>query len=314
MEFSSLAGNGRLKEQLSQKEERGRLSHAYLLSGPRGSGRHTLARLLAAAMECTAPAGRRPCGACSHCKKVFEGVHPDVRTETGPAPGKPITVDQIRALRSDAYIRPNEGARKVYLLENAETMNASAQNAMLKLLEEGPSYAAFLLLAENAGGLLETVRSRCEALPLSPAPLPECRRWLKNLFPDKPEGELERAALECQGVLGRAVEALDGTAGQAGERRERAETLAAALEAGSELEVFQASMLLEKAGKKEELLPLLDALGEALARRLAASPHSRRLFRAVELVKQLRAAAQLNANPGQLAGQLCAGLYQEEIP
>ncbi len=314
MDFSALAGNARIKEQLSRREERSGLSHAYILSGPRGSGRHTLARLISAAMECIAPSDRRPCGACIHCRKVFEGIHPDVKLQAGPAPGKPITVDLIRQLRADAYIRPNEGARKVYLLEDAEMMNASAQNAMLKLLEGGPAYAAFLLLAENADGLLQTVRSRCEVLPLAPVSLPECRRWLKDRFPEKPDVELERAALDCQGVLGRAVEALTGADGRMRERREQAGELAAALERGSELEVFQASMILEKTGKKEELIPLLDCLGEELAGRLAASPHSRRLFRAVELERRLRSAAQLNANPGQLAGWLCAGMFQEEEP
>ncbi len=309
MELSALAGNSRLKDQLSGRD---RLSHAYILSGPRGSGRHTLARLLAAAMECTAAPGRRPCGVCVQCKKAAAGIHPDVKLQAGPGPGKPITVDQVRALRADAYIRPNEGARKVYLLEDTETMNASAQNAMLKLLEEGPSYAVFLLLAENPGALLQTVRSRCEELPLVPVSLPECRRWLRGRFPDRRAEELERAALDCQGILGRAVEALAGSDDRTRERRERAGALAAALERGSESELFRETMVLNKAGK-EELIPLLDALDEALAARLAAAPHSRRLFRAVELTRQLRAAAQLNVNAGQLAGWLCAGMFQEEI-
>ncbi len=305
MELSALAGNSRLKDQLSG---RGRLSHAYILSGPRGSGRHTLARLLSAAMVCSAPMELRPCGKCSHCKKVYAGIHPDVRTETGPAPGKPIGVDQIRALRADAHIRPNEGERKVYLLENAEEMNASAQNAMLKLLEEGPAYAAFLLLAENPGGLLQTVRSRCEELSLSPVPPAECRRWLTNRFPEKGAEELERAALDCQGILGRAVEAQTGAGERARERRAQAEELAGVLETGSELAVFQASMVLDKVGK-EELIPLLEALEGELAGRLVGHGDRRRLFRAVELVKTLRGAARLNANPGQMAGWLCAGMF-----
>ncbi len=312
MAFSSLAGNVQIREQLSRTEERGRLSHAYILSGPKGSGRHTLARLLAAAMECTAAPGGRPCGACAQCKKAAAGIHPDVKLQTGPGPGKPITVDQVRALRADAYIRPNEGARKVYLLENAETMNPSAQNAMLKLLEEGPPYAAFLLLAENSGALLETVRSRCEELSLAPVSLPECRRWLRGRFPDRPAEELARAALDCQGILGRAAEALAGSHDRVRERRERAGALAAALERGSESELFRETLVLEKAGR-EELIPLLDALIETLAARLAAAPHSRRLFRAAELPRQLRAAAQRNVNAGQLAGWLCAGMFSSSF-
>ena len=185
MELSPLAGNRALKTQLSQQEEGRGLSHAYILSGPAGSGKHTLARLLCGAMLCTAPAQRRPCGHCGPCKKVFAGIHPDVAVIAGPADGKPITVDQVRQLRADAYIRPNEGERKVYLLEGADRMNASAQNAMLKLLEEGPAYAAFLLLAENGGGVLQTVRSRCEELSLTPVPPGEAEEWLRARFPDR---------------------------------------------------------------------------------------------------------------------------------
>ena len=164
--MSTLAGNEKIKGQLSLQERRRGLSHAYIISGPAGSGRHTLARLLAAAMLCTAQ-GERPCGQCAPCLKVAKGIHPDLSVVTGLEEGKPITVDQVRALRADAYIRPNEGERKVYLLERADRMNSSAQNAMLKLLEEGPRYAAFLLVADNPGGLLETVRSRCEELVLT---------------------------------------------------------------------------------------------------------------------------------------------------
>ena len=172
MNLSALAGNQRIKDQLSQQERERGLSHAYILSGPAGSGRHVLARQLAAAMLCTGT-GECPCGRCVPCQKAAKGIHPDLSVIAGPEEGKPITVDQVRALRADAYIRPNEGERKIYLLEHADRMNPSAQNAMLKLLEEGPAYAAFLLLAENGGGLLQTVRSRCEELALTPAGEPE---------------------------------------------------------------------------------------------------------------------------------------------
>ena len=131
MDLSQLAGNAPLKRQLELETARRGLSHAYILSGQRGSGRHTLARLLCAALVCTG-AGERPCRNCTPCRKVQQGIHPDVRWVGDD--GKDITVGQVRALRSDAYIRPNEAQRKVYVIENAQTMNASAQNAMLKLL------------------------------------------------------------------------------------------------------------------------------------------------------------------------------------
>ena len=272
MELSALAGNGRLKEQLSQREKERGLSHAYIISGPVGSGRHTLARLLAAGMLCTSE-GERPCGRCVPCTKVSRGLHPDLSVITGPAEGKPITVDQVRALRSDAYVRPNEGDRKVYLLEGADQMNPSAQNAMLKLLEEGPPYAAFLLIAQNAGGLLQTVRSRCEELALTPMEAPKAEVLSEE------QGELVKK-------------------------------LAAALEQADELELLEAAMSLDGKRGREELSALLDALAEELGARAVRGGDRRRLLRAVDLVNRLREAARLNVNAGQLSGWLCAGMFE----
>lgn len=309
MELSALAGNARIKEQLSH---RGELSHAYILSGPAGSGKHTLARLLTAAMVCDAPAGGRPCGACVPCKKIFSGIHPDFSAVSGTGEGKAITVDQIRTVRADAYIRPNEGRRKIYLLENAGEMNFYAQNAMLKLLEEGPRYAAFLLLTENAGNLLQTVRSRCEELALAPVPLRECEKWLTARFPQKGAEELRQAALDCQGILGRAVETLSGGNEKSAARRTLVKNLAGALERGSELDLFEAAMDLGGKEGRTDLNRTLEELEQELAGRLAASRDRRRLFRAVELVRKLRAASRFNANSAQLAGWLCAGMFVEE--
>ena len=170
MDLSALAGNNQIKQQLAHRDGGRGLGHAYILSGPSGSGKHTLGRLLSSAMVCQEEGNRRPCGSCPPCRKAAGGIHPDIITISGPD-GKPISVDQVRQLRSDAHIRPNEAQRKVYLLERADRMNQSAQNAMLKLLEEGPAYAVFLLLAENGGGLLSTIRSRCETLNLLPLTL-----------------------------------------------------------------------------------------------------------------------------------------------
>ena len=274
MNLSALAGNQRVKEQLSQQEGGRGLSHAYIISGPAGSGRHTLAGLLAAAVLCSG--GEKPCGQCGPCQKALKGIHPDVSVVSGPERGKPITVDQVRALRSDAYVRPNEGERKVYLLEDADQMNPSAQNAMLKLLEEGPPYAVFLLIAGNPGGLLQTVRSRCGELARTP--------------PSEPAGD---------------------EGGQ--ERQALARKLAAALERGGELELLEAAMALDGKIPREELVSLLDLVEAELARRAVQGGGRRRLLRASGLVRELNTAARLNVNGGQLAGWLCAGMFQSNL-
>ena len=145
-----------------------RLHHAYIVSEPDGEHCLALAGELAAALVCTSH-GPVPCGVCQACRKVREGIHPDVtviRRETGKDGRKKteISVDQIRAMAADACVLPNESPRKVYIVDEAEKMNFSAQNAALKLLEEPPAGVYFLLCTPNPGSLLATVRSRCATL------------------------------------------------------------------------------------------------------------------------------------------------------
>lgn len=308
MDLSLLAGNNQIKQQLAHREGGRGLGHAYIISGAKGSGKHTLAGLMAAAMVCQQRGEGRPCGKCAPCRKAASGIHPDIVTIAGPE-GKPISVDQVRALRSDAHIRPNEAERKIYLLERAERMNQSAQNAMLKLLEEGPAYAAFLLLAENGGALLTTIRSRCESLNLIPVSPGESERWLKEKFPNASPEAVRKAALDCQGILGRGAELLEGSGASSAAVGELSRNLAQVLEHGDELTLFEATMALEKLGR-EELAAVLERTVVEIGAILPQSTQKRRLLHAVELLRKLRGAAELNANAGQLAGWLCAGMWR----
>lgn len=328
MELSQLMGNEALKRLLSAEEKGRGLSHAYILAGPAGSGKRTLARLLAAALLCEGQTGEKPCFACPHCRKVMKDIHPDL-IRIGDD-GHDINVAQARALRADAYIRPNEGARKVYLIENAQTMNPSAQNALLKLLEEGPAYAAFLLLTEHAAALLSTVRSRCQVLSLSPVSQAEAQAYLRARFPDRPACELTQAALACGGILGRAVTALED-AGEDSQAREGALRLVELLSGKNELGLMELAVSLEKWERPaleallgEGILLLRHALvcaaggdsGEhdpsrtAAARRAAQVLSPQALLTAADRLDELRAACAFHAGTGHLAGWLCAALAE----
>lgn len=147
-----------------------KLAHAYIAASMNADTRAELGRTLAAAMLCEDDAApQKPCGHCRACRKTLLGIHPDVITV---APGldsqgrkrREMTVDQVRAVAATAAVMPNEGRRKAYVIEDADTMNTQAQNALLKLLEEPPESAAFILEAANASLLLPTVRSRCEMI------------------------------------------------------------------------------------------------------------------------------------------------------
>ena len=136
-----------------------RLSHAVILTG-RGD-LTAAARFLAAAHVCEGT--DRPCLRCRHCRKVLEGIHPDV-IPVLDTEHKELTVEAVRALRKDVYIRPNEARRKVYVVSDCRQLNQRDQDVLLKVVEEGPPYAAFIFCADAPAALLETVRSRCALL------------------------------------------------------------------------------------------------------------------------------------------------------
>ena len=161
-----LPENSTLERAVRRAAEQGRLSHAIVLSGD--GGLTDAARFIAAAHVCEGT--DRPCLRCRHCRKVLEGIHPDVSV-IRDTEHRELTVDAVRALRQDVYIRPNEAARKVYIIADSRQLNERDQNVLLKIVEEGPPYAAFILCTDSPAALLETVRSRCVLLKCdAPAP------------------------------------------------------------------------------------------------------------------------------------------------
>ena len=165
------AENSTFARRVRTLASRGALPHALILSGT--GDRSGAARFVAAAMQCSA-AGGKPCLMCTQCRKVLENIHPDL-LYVEDDDHKELPVEAIRNFRSDVYIRPNEGARKVAVFPRGEQLNEKDQNVLLKIVEEGPAYAAFIFCVENSSMLLPTVRSRCTELKLqeeagAPAP------------------------------------------------------------------------------------------------------------------------------------------------
>lgn len=161
MNMTGFTGNARIAETL-----KGELGHAYLISGPRADERRAIAGLMARNRICQSE-GERPCNICAACDKARRDIHPDI-LRIHREPGKDIPVAAIRQIVQDAATLPNEAEHKVYIIEEAEALGQSAQNAFLKILEEPPGFVSFLLLAENPLHLLPTVRSRCLHLSLIP--------------------------------------------------------------------------------------------------------------------------------------------------
>lgn len=204
--LSVLVGNSAIWKQLSGNH----LNHAYIISGPKGSGRHTLANGLAQSMVCSSPKGNQPCGECLNCRKAYAHIHPDIITVSPfMEDGKRLNPERAREYHSDAYIAPNEADRKVYLFDQAEELSEAVQNVLLKIIEEGPEYAAFILVVEHSGQLLPTVRSRCEELKLTPVSQSVAINFLSERYPDCSRKDIQTAAEHCEGILGTAIEELE---------------------------------------------------------------------------------------------------------
>ena len=156
------AENSTFARRVRSLASHGALPHALILSGT--GDLPAAARFVAAAMQCTAAEGK-PCLACAQCRKVMENIHPDLLFVEDDD-HKELPIKTMRDFRSSVYIRPNEGARKIAVFPRGEQLNDQGQNLMLKIVEEGPAYAAFIFCVENSATLLPTVRSRCTELKL----------------------------------------------------------------------------------------------------------------------------------------------------
>mgnify|MGYP002516845446 CR=1 FL=1 len=312
MGFEGLLGNEQLKEELRQSLRRGRSAHFYLISGPVGSGRHTLARLLAAGLMCTA--AEKPCGGCVACRKVLNGVHPDFITVDDPEK-KTVPVDLIRQARADIYVQPNEGEKKIYLFPRAQDMGVPGQNALLKILEEPPSYGVFLLIADNPESLLPTIRSRCRALHLRPVSADILRRELQRRFPERDSQSIEAVISRSGGYLGQAIELLTGGEALAPQTL----SFCKAFAARDSVALVATLSPMEKL-KRDQWIPILgqwlSVLEEALAcrsggraiteqaRQLAAARSPSELLGAVREIKKCMEYAQGNVSCAAICGYL----------
>ena len=311
MGFDALLGNDRLKENLRSARAKGRMSHFYLLSGPRGSGKHTLSDLIAASMLCEAPDG--PCGVCRSCRKVLSGSHPDYITIDDPEK-KIIPVKLVREARSDMYIKPNEGTKKIYRFPRGQDLNLEGQNALLKVLEEPPPYGVFLLLTDNPEKLLPTVRSRCVELKLRALPEDLLRRKLGSEFPDAEPMRISAAISRSGGYLGQARELLSGEG-----LSENAKAFAAAY-AGRDVFALQKLLTPMEKWKRDALIPglkeWLELLEQALlvrsgmdavtaeAAAIGSARNPRDLMRCCQSLKKAMEYAQGNVSCAAICGWL----------
>lgn len=312
MGFEALLGNEQLKTNLVTGLGKGRVSHFYLISGPEGSGKHTLAQLLAAAMLCRGE--DKPCMKCPSCRKVMSGMHPDYITVDDPEK-KTVPVELIRQARADIYVQPNEGDRKIYLFPRAQDMGIPGQNALLKVLEEPPSYGVFLLLADNPEKLLPTVRSRCTELSLRALPEKLLRTQLTLEFPKASAESVAAAVSRSGGYLGQAKKLIS----EGSDFSPQTEMFARCFAARDALGMMKLLIPMEKlkrdalASELEQWTALLESAlvcragmhaVSPLARQLSEARSSQDLMAAVEMLKKAITYTQSNVSPAAVCGYL----------
>ncbi len=237
MTFSDFHGNPEIVHRLRDMLARNRFPHAVILAGARGSGKYTLALMLAQALNCL----ERPesdglpdfCGRCSNCRRIaqsadlearfaeaveardalreadkketrlFVQTHPDVLVVPPDPPQMMIKVDQVRRVIESIYYRPAEARERVYIFTHSAFMKEAA-NSLLKVLEEPPEFATIFLLSENPGELLPTIRSRAITFSLRALPVEELDRYLTKHRPEWKTAQRSLVARLSEGAVGRA--------------------------------------------------------------------------------------------------------------
>lgn len=177
--FQDIIGQEQIREHLENALKTGKISHAYIINGEKGSGKEFIARIFAAALQCEAQEGK-PCQKCRSCRQALSGNQPDIIQVTHEKPNT-IGVEDVRTqINNDIILKPYSSPYKVYIVNEAEKMTPQAQNALLKTLEEPPAYAVILLLTANVNSLLQTISSRCVVLNMKPTGDEQMREYLMH--------------------------------------------------------------------------------------------------------------------------------------
>ncbi len=205
-----LAGNDKIRLSVGGFVAEKRIPHAIIIEGDAGTGRHTLAKFLSLSVLCDGKDA--PCGSCKNCNLINSASHPDVSVISPQDNKKNISVSQVRELKEEAYIKPHQANKRVFIIDCADSMNPQSQNALLKVLEEPPQTVMFILIVESKSALLDTIISRCVVLSLTAPEFSIGFDYIKSKT-DK-DGDLIKQALESsQNNIGKALEILSGSLG-----------------------------------------------------------------------------------------------------
>ncbi len=286
--FPDFVGSDALTARIGDAVRRGRLSHAYLIEGPEGSGKRTFATMIAAAVSCERRGDEKsdlPCRECPACKKILSLRSTDVHyLDRGDRASVPV--EAVRDLRREMSLSPTELDTRFFIIDDADLMTPAAQNALLISLEEPPAGVLILLLATSSDGLLPTVRSRVQTLRLEPVSPDLVTAYLLRVSPEAKKlkaeggGKLEAVIAAAHGRIGVALEYLTPKreAALLKTRETVAGVIRAAVAGNSYAEICRAvfSLPTKRAELSSHLVPLTEAIRDLVV--LKRAPESPLLF------------------------------------
>lgn len=201
-QFRDIIGQPHIVEHFQNAIKQKTISHAYIINGEKSSGKEFIANIVAAAIQCEKHESE-PCGVCKSCKQAITRNQPDIKTLTHEKPNLISVKDVREQLVDDIAIKPYSSEYKIYIVNEAETMNVQAQNALLKTLEEPPSFAIIILLTNNVSALLDTILSRCVVLNMRPVEDKVVRKYLtEEMF--VPDYQADVCVAFARGNIGKA--------------------------------------------------------------------------------------------------------------
>lgn len=305
MAFEELIGNDKIKESLIHTVQTNNILHSYLFTGIDGIGKSLFAKEFAKMILCNS-SEIKPCKKCKSCLEFQGGSHPDF-LQIIPEDGKTIKIEQIRYLQKKVAEKPVASNRKVYIINDCDTMTREASNALLKTLEEPPTYATIILITSNESKLLLTIKSRCTKIAFQPLPEVEIKKYLGQKNSENNEKISDMAVdniiKQCQGSIGRLLKIQEYK-----ETYEQIEQIIENLEKESITQIWRNAEVLYKS--KENILDFLDYINILFYNKLMQN-YNIKYTKAISIVEEAKKKIIANSNFDMTIDNVLLKLWEE---